>query len=249
MLGSGGGRGAGVPASNGSGTAVAQDGRGDPPPGMSEKAMGKRRVEWAYEVDGESIERSALGDGHHHTERVADFPILIVADAFDPDDIYKTNDPVRPSSPSSNHSSSDELADDWVPPKPVTYVYDAALERKVFLEEERKREAIRALKAKGRGSSYVADEDDNDAVTPTAVAPGLETVSEQPSQPPAPPPAPTSVPQGGRLEKEKEMGRMLSGLGSAPVMDKEHSNGGGATGVGRKLSFWRKSGRGSDTKE
>lgn len=180
--------------------------------------------------------------------RVADFSILLVADAFDPDDIYKTNDPVRPASPSSNHSSSDELADDWVPPKPVTYVYDAALERKVFLEEERKREAIRALKAKGRGSSYVADEDDNDAVTPTAAAPGLETVSEQPSQPPAPPP-PVSAPQGGRLEKEKEMGRMLSGLGSAPAMDKEHSNGGGATGVGRKLSFWRKSGRGSDTKD
>lgn len=174
-----------------------------------------------------------------------------LSDAFDPDDIYKTNDPVRPASPSSNHSSSDELADDWVPPKPVTYVYDAALERKVLLEEERKREAIRALKAKGRGSSYIAEQDDSDPTTPTAGAPGLETVSEAPvqAQTQHAPQAPAPPQGGGRLEREKEMGRMLSGLGSAPAMDKETSNGGGATGVGRKLSFWKKTGRGGDAKE
>lgn len=121
-----------------------------------------------------------------------------------------------------------------------------------MLEQERKREAIRALKAKGRGSSYVADDDDQGAATPTAAAPGLGSVLESPAdrQPHALPPAPPPAPPGeGRLEREKEMGRMLAGLGSAPTADKEHGNGGGATGVGRKLSFWRKSGRGGDSKE
>jgi len=140
----------------------------------------------------------------------------------------------------------EELADDWVPPKPITYVYDAALERKVFLEEERKREALRALKAKGRGSSYVEahnpnPENENEEAqaeqNQTQATTRMEVLEETHAS--------TNV-GGGRLEKEKEMGRMLGGVGGTNGngngghhMEKEHS--GGASGLGRKMSFWKKS--------
>ena len=142
----------------------------------------------------------------------------------------------------------EELADDWVPPKPVTYVYDAALERKVFLEEERKREALRALKAKGRGSSYVEPNPPTDdsheqaqAQQPTV---GTLAVVEETQ---ATTGGGGGGGGGGRLEKEKEMGRMLGGAGgtngngngNGHHMEKEQS--GGASGLGRKMSFWKKS--------
>jgi hypothetical protein len=165
--------------------------------------------------------------------------------AFDPDDIYKTNDDQTPRRQDSLPSSDadPELQEGWVPPKPVLYIYDAAEEHKKVREQERVREALRAHRlANGLGSSAFAGEDSIDASAAAAPTP--------PSPPPPPPPPPAApeilppskrLPQG--LAQEKEVARLLgaaAGSRTPPLGHGDDKEGAGAA-LGRKLSFWKKS--------
>lgn len=172
--------------------------------------------------------------------------ICLFAEAFDPDDIYKTADDRTPQrQPSLPASDADpELQDGWVPPKPVVYIYDAAEEHKREREAERVREALRRHRlANGLGSSAAGGAADDDAPPP-------------PPPPPLPPqggvtqdvlPPPSKrVPHG--LSQEKEVARLLGAAAGSrtPPLAGANANGddreGTGAALGRRLSFWKKGG-------
>lgn len=77
---------------------------------------------------------------------------------FDPDDIWKVDEPKRPASP----TESDTSFEDWLLRKPEKYVYDAMQDKEVQrqLEEARKKKADptrrKTLEAGYGGSQYIS---------------------------------------------------------------------------------------------
>ncbi|KAJ9111449.1 hypothetical protein QFC19_001218 [Naganishia cerealis] len=133
---------------NGNDDAEDEEALSRPPARPSAKALGKRR-----EVIRE--DREYLNHRSCYPDRIL-IPAFLIA-TFDPDDLWKVDDPKQPESP----AESDQSFEDWLLRRPETYVYDAMQDKDVQrqIEESRSKETEsskrKTLEAGYGGSQYL----------------------------------------------------------------------------------------------